>query len=254
MLVSERNPMSTSARYRYPITSRRPLRRRNGCTPPGSSEGKRHRPVRSCGPQRRSCQSGHADAQYQVAHLRQSAGRHAHHARCSERGHRPPAQDSRGRGFRGARLNFVQRSRMASAAAWLPGRTGAEPGRRSCACGTGRILGLVQWPSSFRPQPPPTCLVSSRCATPSASTSLRSPGACSVAAVVTERGVCFGMSRAHVLIARYRGKPIATLALSTRKPWAIDASYFSPTAAPVYLTDISRPSAPSEKKASEQNA
>jgi len=58
------------------------------------------------------------------------------------------------------------------------------------------------------------------------------------AAVVTERGVWFAMSRAHVLIARYRGKPIATLALSTRKPWAIDASYFSPTAAPVYLTDM----------------
>lgn len=58
------------------------------------------------------------------------------------------------------------------------------------------------------------------------------------AAVVTERGVCFAMSRAQVLIARYRKKPIATLALSTRKPWAIDTAYFSPTATPLYLTDM----------------
>lgn len=58
------------------------------------------------------------------------------------------------------------------------------------------------------------------------------------ASVVTEKGVSFAMSRATVLVARYRKKPIATLGLSTRKPWAIDASYFSPSAAVLYLTDM----------------
>lgn len=58
------------------------------------------------------------------------------------------------------------------------------------------------------------------------------------AAVVTEKGIRFAMSRSTVLVARYRGKPIATLALSTRKPWSIDTAYFSPTTAPLYLTDM----------------
>jgi GNAT superfamily N-acetyltransferase len=58
------------------------------------------------------------------------------------------------------------------------------------------------------------------------------------AAIVTDRGIAFAMSRATVLVARYRSKPIATLALSTRKPWAIDIAYFMPTAAPLYLTDM----------------
>ena len=58
------------------------------------------------------------------------------------------------------------------------------------------------------------------------------------ASVVTENGIRFTMSRATVLVARFRGRPIATLALSTRKPWAIDVSYFTPTAAPLYLTDM----------------
>jgi GNAT superfamily N-acetyltransferase len=57
-------------------------------------------------------------------------------------------------------------------------------------------------------------------------------------ATVTEKGISFAMSRATVLIARYRGKPIATLALSTRKPWSIDAAYFTPSAVPLYLTDM----------------
>jgi GNAT superfamily N-acetyltransferase len=58
------------------------------------------------------------------------------------------------------------------------------------------------------------------------------------ASVVSEKGIRFAMSRATVLVARYRGAPIATLALSTRKPWSIDAAYFTPTAAPLYLTDM----------------
>lgn len=58
------------------------------------------------------------------------------------------------------------------------------------------------------------------------------------ASVVTEKGIRFTISRATVLVARYRGAPIATLALSTRKPWSIDTAFFTPTAAPLYLTDM----------------
>jgi len=36
-------------------------------------------------------------------------------------------------------------------------------------------------------------------------------------------------------IARYRGKLIATLALSTRKPWSIDVKNFRASAKPLYL-------------------
>ncbi len=55
---------------------------------------------------------------------------------------------------------------------------------------------------------------------------------------LTEEGVRFAMTRSRVLVARHRGQPIATLALSTRKPWAIETAYFSPAPLPLYLTDM----------------
>ena len=58
------------------------------------------------------------------------------------------------------------------------------------------------------------------------------------ATAVTQKGVSFAMSRATVLVARHRGLAIATLALSTRKPWSIDTAYFTPSATPLYLTDM----------------
>jgi GNAT superfamily N-acetyltransferase len=44
------------------------------------------------------------------------------------------------------------------------------------------------------------------------------------------------MKTATVYVARDRGRLIATLTLSTRKPWAIDTKYFSPSKQPLYLT------------------
>jgi GNAT superfamily N-acetyltransferase len=55
---------------------------------------------------------------------------------------------------------------------------------------------------------------------------------------VTEKGIRFAMTRATVYGAHQRQQVVATLTLSTRKPWAIDTAYFSPTAAPLYLTDM----------------
>jgi GNAT superfamily N-acetyltransferase len=52
----------------------------------------------------------------------------------------------------------------------------------------------------------------------------------------TEKGTLFMMRRATVYIARRRNRLIATLALSSRKPWAIDTKYFSPSKRPLYLT------------------
>jgi GNAT superfamily N-acetyltransferase len=54
----------------------------------------------------------------------------------------------------------------------------------------------------------------------------------------SERGVRFGMRRSTVYVARRRNKIIATLALATRKPWAIDTSYFTPASTPLYLTSM----------------
>ena len=54
----------------------------------------------------------------------------------------------------------------------------------------------------------------------------------------SERGVLFQMTRARVYIARYRGLLVATLALSKRKPWAIDTSYFSKCGKPLYLVGM----------------
>src|SRR4051794_31411154 len=52
----------------------------------------------------------------------------------------------------------------------------------------------------------------------------------------TEKGVLFAMRMGTVYIARRRGKLIASATLSTRKPWAIDKSYFTPCRTPLYLT------------------
>jgi GNAT superfamily N-acetyltransferase len=55
---------------------------------------------------------------------------------------------------------------------------------------------------------------------------------------VTEKGVLFAMRRATVYMARSRDGLIATLTLSTRKPWAIDKRYFSASKRPLYLTSM----------------
>jgi GNAT superfamily N-acetyltransferase len=55
---------------------------------------------------------------------------------------------------------------------------------------------------------------------------------------VSERGVIFQMTQATVYVARYGGRLIATLALSKRKPWAIDPSYFTACERPLYLTGM----------------
>ena len=55
---------------------------------------------------------------------------------------------------------------------------------------------------------------------------------------VTERGVLFNMRNASVYVLRQRNKPIATLTLATKKPWAIDRKYFSDCSRPLYLTSM----------------
>jgi GNAT superfamily N-acetyltransferase len=55
----------------------------------------------------------------------------------------------------------------------------------------------------------------------------------------TEGGERFLMRIGQVYIARYRGRLIATLTLSTRKPWSIDVTHFCPSAKPLYLRGMS---------------
>jgi len=55
---------------------------------------------------------------------------------------------------------------------------------------------------------------------------------------VSDKGVLFEMRRGRVYILRRRKKLIATLTLSTRKPWAIDRKYFSKCQRPLYLTSM----------------
>lgn len=55
----------------------------------------------------------------------------------------------------------------------------------------------------------------------------------------TERGTLSDMRIAKVWLARSGRAPMATFRLSTRKPWAIDRSYFTPCERPLYLTNMS---------------
>ena len=54
----------------------------------------------------------------------------------------------------------------------------------------------------------------------------------------TEGAVARGIASSHVLVAEAKGEVLGTLRLVTRKPWAIDISYFAPCVRPLYLVDM----------------
>ena len=54
----------------------------------------------------------------------------------------------------------------------------------------------------------------------------------------TERGTLYDVRISRVWLARSGRAAVATFALSTRKPWAIDQSYFTPCEQPLYLTNM----------------
>ncbi len=55
---------------------------------------------------------------------------------------------------------------------------------------------------------------------------------------VSERGVLHAMRTSRVFVMRRRDDVIATLRLASKKPWAIDTSYFTACPRPLYLTDM----------------
>ena len=54
----------------------------------------------------------------------------------------------------------------------------------------------------------------------------------------TETRLRRDMRRSSVYVLKHRGRVIATLALRTRKPRAIDRAYFTPVKRPLYLIDM----------------
>ena len=54
----------------------------------------------------------------------------------------------------------------------------------------------------------------------------------------TERGVLFGMRHARVVLARDGQRIVGSMHLQTKKPWAIDVSYFTPVKKAIYLTGM----------------
>jgi GNAT superfamily N-acetyltransferase len=56
--------------------------------------------------------------------------------------------------------------------------------------------------------------------------------------ISTEKGVRFDLRNSTVFVVRQRGKLIATWRLATKKPWAIDRSYFTAVRRPLYLLSM----------------
>ncbi len=56
--------------------------------------------------------------------------------------------------------------------------------------------------------------------------------------VATEKGMLFNMRHNRVIIARRGNRIVGTLNLQTKKPWAIDVSYFTPVKKALYLTGM----------------
>ena len=57
-------------------------------------------------------------------------------------------------------------------------------------------------------------------------------------AKTSEKGVLFGMRHSQVVVARKGKSIVGTMRLATKKPWAIDASYFTPVEKAIYLTHM----------------
>jgi ribosomal protein S18 acetylase RimI-like enzyme len=55
---------------------------------------------------------------------------------------------------------------------------------------------------------------------------------------ITEAAVRRGFPHARVVVGRHDGSIVGTLRLATKKPWAIDASYFTRVRKALYLTDM----------------
>ena len=55
---------------------------------------------------------------------------------------------------------------------------------------------------------------------------------------VSDKGVLFQMKYGTVFLLRRNKKPVATLTLSKKKPWAHDRSYFTACQNPRYLTGM----------------
>lgn len=51
----------------------------------------------------------------------------------------------------------------------------------------------------------------------------------------SEKGVLYAMRTSRIFVARLGTEIVGTLRLATKKPWAIDTSYFSPCRRPLYL-------------------
>ncbi len=56
--------------------------------------------------------------------------------------------------------------------------------------------------------------------------------------LVTERGAALAQRHARVRVGRSGKRILTVLRLATKKPWAIDVSYFTPVKRPVYLTGM----------------
>lgn len=54
----------------------------------------------------------------------------------------------------------------------------------------------------------------------------------------TEKGVLFGMRHSRVIVAHSGKRIVGTLHLPTKKPWAIDVSYFTPVKKALYLISM----------------
>jgi len=56
--------------------------------------------------------------------------------------------------------------------------------------------------------------------------------------LVTERSAALGQRHARVRVGRSGKRILTVVSLATKKPWAIDISYFTPVKRPLYLTGL----------------
>lgn len=110
--------------------------------------------------------------------------------------------------------------------------------RRNPRSGEPTLLPEIPVPLTFRDAVPDDCaaIAGLQNAAAGALTARFGPGPWS--SLVTERGAALEQRHGRVRVGREGRRILTVLRLATKKPWAIDVSYFTPVRRPVYLTGM----------------
>jgi len=114
----------------------------------------------------------------------------------------------------------------------------SPPGRSGAAGGNSTTEGVTRVPLKFRDATVDDVPVIAGLHNAAAGVLTHRYGPGPWSSLVSERGAELAQRHARVRVGREGRRIVTVLRLATRKPWAIDVSYFTPVKRPLYLTGM----------------